>query len=112
MTLYRLRVSATARADVREALQYSAFRFGGTAMQRYADLIEQALTDIRADPFDTGSSARSDLGADVRVRHLKASAATSGVADPRHIVFYRVNGTVVDVLRILHEMRDAPRHLP
>jgi len=102
LAAYRIRTSAAAKADVREALQYSAFRFGTAAMGRYADLIARTLADIRTSPLGTGSQARSDLG---------ASDNGSEVNDPRHIAFYRVDGNYVLVLRVLHEARDLTSHL-
>ena len=96
---------------MREALQYSAFRFGTAAMGRYADLIARTLADIRTSPLGTGSQARSDLGEGIRARHLKASDNGSEVNDPRHIAFYRVDGNYVLVLRVLHEARDLTSHL-
>jgi toxin ParE1/3/4 len=112
LTAFRIRTSAAAKADVREALQYSAFRFGSAAMSRYADLIAQTLDDVRAELLGTGSRERADLGNGIRTRHLKASAKGTEVHDPRHIVFYQVNGAHILVLRILHEARDLPSHLP
>jgi len=53
-----------------------------------------------------GSHERPDLGQGIRSRHLKASNASSGPSGPRHIVFYRVDGDRVLVLRPLHEARD------
>ena len=97
---------------MREALQYSAFRFGTAAMGRYADLIARTLADIRTSPLGTGSHERSDLGEGIRARHLKASDKGSEVNDPRHIAFYRVDGNRILVLRVLHEARDLPSHLP
>ena len=91
---------------MREALQYSAFRFGATVMARYTDLIARALVDISADPLGIGSHERPNLGQGIRSRHLKTSNTGSGPSDPRHIVFYRVDGDRVLVLRLLHEARD------
>ena len=33
------------------------------------------------------------------------------VAVGRHFIFYRINGTVYDIVRILHQMQDVERHL-
>jgi plasmid stabilization system protein ParE len=35
----------------------------------------------------------------------------SGLSDPRHIVFFRIVGPTVDVLRVLHDARDLQRYL-
>jgi toxin ParE1/3/4 len=111
VTNYRLSVSALARSDVREALQYSSFRFGPAAKARYAALIARTLADVAADPLGAGSHARPDLGDGIVARHLTSSAKDSGVNDPRHIVFFRIVGVHVDVLRVLHDARDVPQHL-
>ena len=111
MTTYLIRVSAAAKSDVREALQYSALRFGPAARARYATLIARTLADIAADPLGAGSHDRPDLGEGIVARHLTSSAKDSGVNDPRHIVFYRLDGVHVDVLRVLHDARDLPQYL-
>jgi toxin ParE1/3/4 len=96
---------------VREALEYSAIRFGSAAKDRYAALIADALQDISVEPMGTGTRERPELGDGIVARHLRSSATGSGVRDPRHIVFYRVVGAHVDVLRVLHDARDLQRHL-
>jgi len=75
-------------------------------MARYTDLIARALVDISADPLGIGSHERPDLGKGIRSRHLMASNTSSGPSNPRHIVFYRVDGDRVLALRLLHEARD------
>ncbi len=80
-------------------------------MGRYADLIARTLADIRISPVGTGNHERPDLGEGIHARHLKASEKGGEVNDPRHIVFYRVDGNNVQVLRVLHEARDLPSHL-
>ncbi len=109
MTTYLLRVSAAARSDIREALRYSALRFGPAAKTRYAVLIARTLEDLTADPLGTGSRERPDLGEGIFARHLASSAKDSGVSEPRHIVFYRLAEAHVDVLRVLHDARDLPQ---
>lgn len=111
MPAYVLRISAAARSDVREALEYSEIRFGIEAKQRYARLIARALDDIASDPLSIGSRERLELGDGIIARHLSASAKGSGVSDPRHIIFFRIVGSNVDVLRILHDARDLQRYL-
>lgn len=111
MPSYVLRVSAAARSDVREALDYSAIRFGSAAKDRYAALIAHAFDNISFEPMGIGTRERPDLGDGIIARHLSSSATGSGVRDPRHIVFYRVVGAHIDVLRVLHDARDLQRYL-
>jgi len=97
---------------MREALRYSALRFGHAAKARYAKLIiARTLTDIAAEPLGAGNRERPDLGDGIIARHLISSAKDSGVGDPRHIVFYRVIQGHVKVIRVLHDARDLERHL-
>ncbi|MDX2026547.1 type II toxin-antitoxin system RelE/ParE family toxin, partial [Microcella sp.] len=79
--------------------------------QRYARLIARALDDITSDPLSIGSRERPELGDGIIARHLSASAKGSGVSDPRHIVFFRIVGPTVDVLRVLHDARDLQSYL-
>lgn len=110
MTTSVFHVSAAARNDIVEALLYSDLRFGPTAKSRYTDLIARTLTDISEQPFGVGSHERRELGDGIFARHTASSSHGTGVTDPRHIVFYRVAGDRIEVLRVLHDARDVPRH--
>ena len=93
---------------------------GEQAALRYDALMTQALTDIGDDPERPGVQQRFDLADGVLVYNLRFSRGRSRsalgiVRNPRHLVIYRRRHdrtTVIDVLRVLHDTRDLPRHLP
>ena len=114
----RVVLSPAARSDIREALQWSRSRFGERAALRYHSLLRQAIHDIAADPYRSGSRERLEFGPGLRTYHLFFSRGRVGssagiVRKPRHLVVYRRRGdTVIDVLRVLHDARELERHLP
>jgi len=116
----RLRVilAPSAKLDIRDALQWSLERFGAAAARRYGHLLTQGFHDIAENPKRPGSRQRLDLAPDVLVYHLRSSrnrvnSALGLVRNPRHFVVYRHRETenVIDVIRVLDDRRDLPRHL-
>jgi len=111
-----LRLTASARRDVANALAQSEEQFGRAARQRYRLLLEPALDDLAQDPRRPGVRADAHLPADHRLYPVRLSRARPAPADrvghPRHVVVFRLDGPTVEVLRLLHEAMDLPRHLP
>jgi toxin ParE1/3/4 len=111
-------LSASAKADVREILDWSLQKFGVRAAKRYRVLLKQALIDIAENPERPASQQRPELGQDVLVYHLRFSRGRAQlqpgiVGNPRHFVVYRSreNQNVIEVIRILHDSRDLARHV-
>lgn len=112
----RYRLSAAARADIKRILAWSHERFGAAARLRYEALIVAALTDVAAEPERAGSSARPELGEDVRVWHLRHSRKAGNrevgaVHRPRHFLIYRIEGDLVVIGRVLHDAMDLVEHM-
>jgi toxin ParE1/3/4 len=109
-------VAHAARDDLEDILEWTASAFGTIGRKRYEALIQTALTDLAADPNRTGTRQRSDIGKGIYTYHLSSSskrASTSTqVAKPRHLIFFRVNANVVQILRLLHDTMDFAQHLP
>ena len=114
--LYELRLARAASRDITAILKWSLTEFGEAAALRYADLIEQALTDIAADPKRPGSKQRSEIGKGCHTYHLEFSrsrVAGGRVKEPRHFLIYRLRDrNAIEIIRILHDSRDLARHLP
>jgi toxin ParE1/3/4 len=114
----RIVLTPSAWNDIRKALMWSQERFGKNAATRYRALLTQALRDIAADPERPGSKARSELARDVRTYHLffsrhRVRGGTGVVKTSRHFLVYRQRGEdFIDVIRVLHDVRDLERHLP
>ena len=110
-----VRLAATARRDFASILKWTRKEFGDGARLRYQILIEQALNDLAESPDRAGSMKRKGiLPADVRLYPLALSRKRvkgRSVAEPRHIVVYRVQPQLVLILRILHDSRDLKLHV-
>jgi toxin ParE1/3/4 len=113
---FRIVLSRAARRDIVEVLKWSAEHFGERAAGRYQALLKQALRDIAADPECPGSQARPELATGVRAYHLRHSRdrvrSTLGIVrQPRHFVIYRRRDRILDIVRVLHDVRDLALHL-
>jgi toxin ParE1/3/4 len=113
---YEIRLARAARRDLIAILKWSFTEFGEAAAFRYADLIEQALSDIADDPRRPGSKERPEIRKGCRTYHLELSrrrVVGGRVKEPRHFVVYRLRDLhAIEILRILHDSRDLARHLP
>lgn len=112
---FRLRLSADAGADIDEILEWSVERFGPEVRDGYEELISVALEGLVDDPQHPGTHDMPELGNGVRVVHLKSSrgrvrAEARRIRSPRHFVVYRQVDGVVQVVRVLHDAMDLPRH--
>ena len=114
--ILRLDIAGPARRDIAALLKTSLREFGEAAAIRYKALLNQALTDIEADPERPGSKELPEIMiAGARVYHLSFSrtrVAGTRVGEPRHFLLYRVWKGRVEVARVLHNSRDLDRHLP
>ena len=113
----RVRLSPSARSDIREALIWSREHFGKIAAARYQKLIQQAIADIAGDPDRPGARERPELAPGTRTYHLFFSRERVGgrgitVKQPRHFLVYRPRQDGIDVVRVLHDARDLARHVP
>lgn len=114
MTLL-LRLSPEAEADIDDILEWSVTSFGQAVRDGYEELISTAIGALLAAPETPGSHARPELGPGIRVIHLKLSRdrvpiGVRRIGSPRHFVVYRQVDDALQVVRILHEAMDAPRH--
>lgn len=110
----RYRVSHAARSDIIGILIWSQDQFGEQARQRYEQLITAGMRDIYADPIRPGSKARPELGDGIRSWHLRGSRTRtrSGVVRrPRHFLIYRVEGEIVTIGRVLHDVMELRLHV-
>ena len=101
------------KRDLVQCIKRSARQFGKQASIRYENLILVALEEISKDPLLQHS--RDAHGVRLyHLRHSKKDATVDGipVKNPRHFIAYRVNGEVIEVLRLLHDSRDIGSHLP
>jgi len=104
---WSVRLSAAAEADFVDILAWTAERFGVVQARAYATTLTFSLAALSAGPTLPGVKARDEIAEGLFTLHV-AREGRSG----RHFVLFRVTQveTVVDVLRILHDAMDLPRH--
>jgi toxin ParE1/3/4 len=94
----RVTFSRKAKADVGNIWRYTAEQWGQNQAEIYIELIESAVAAIAADP-NLGQPC-DEVRAGYR-RYLVGS----------HVMFYRLKGSAVFVVRLLHQRMDIQRHL-
>ena len=107
-----IRHTATADSDLQSILRWTLDAFGRPAMERYGQLIGQALRDLAKDSKCPGSRpATADLII-YHLRHSRTRGHTPHVHRPRHFILFRTTPTHVEILRYLHESIDLESHFP
>jgi toxin ParE1/3/4 len=91
-----LELSDSAKADFRDILSYTWQMWGDRQVAEYRDVIDGALKAIAEKPEAGRQRSGSDL--------LFSRAG-------RHLIFYRINGPRIFVIRILHERMDLDSRL-
>lgn len=108
---WRVRLAAAAEADFQEVVAWTTARFGRVQARVYARTLMATLDELTEGPSAVGVTARDDIADGILTLH----AARSGRRG-RHLVVFRVgrdkDGELIDVLRILHDAMDLPRHIP
>ena len=87
-----------AQADIEDIADYTIGAWGHEQARLYVGDLRRAIERLAT------SALRHQLHDDVLpgLRKLRCG---------RHLVFYLVEGAVVDVVRVLHDSRDVRRHL-
>lgn len=108
---WAVRVTAAAEADFRDILRWTVEQFGERQARVYAKTLSSALEALAAGPSVIGVSARNDIAPGLFALHV-ARHGRKG----RHFVMFRIgqerDRQVIEVLRLLHDAMDLPRHLP
>ena len=94
----RVTFSSRAKADVQGIWNYTVERWGRSQAEIYLRLIGAAVESMAADP-SVGRPCD-----DVRLGYRKYLVGS-------HVLFYRVTGKAIFVVRILHQRMDIERHL-
>lgn len=108
---WSVRVSAAAEADLQGILRWTLEHFGAAQARVYSETLAAALEALAAGPTVVGARARNDIYKGLFTLHV-ARRGRKG----RHFVIFRFGRDqgreVVEVLRVLHDAMDLPRHLP
>ena len=90
----RLVVSDDARADLIETYRFGIERWGRTASGAYISLIRTQMKSLARGEKSGVTADDADLG----LRRLVVRS---------HVIWFRVEGTDLRVVRVLHQSRDA-----
>jgi toxin ParE1/3/4 len=106
-----VRLTSAAESDFAQIVRWTASQFGARQAQTYARTLSLAIEALSAEGPDVlGAVARGDIAADLRSLHVARSGRKG-----RHIVIFRVRtvdeSPVIEVLRMLHDAMDLPRHV-
>jgi toxin ParE1/3/4 len=105
--VWTVRLGRQAEQDYIEILQWTTKTFGEGQASTYAETIALAIEALEGGPDVLGARTRDDIQRGIWTLHV----ARQGRAG-RHFVVFRVEGSDIDVLRLLHNSMDLPRHLP
>jgi toxin ParE1/3/4 len=112
---YKISIADAAQTDLDDILDWTTNAFGIAGRKRYEALIQNAFIDLLSDPGRNGVRQRNDIGMGICAYHLstsrKRTTSAAHVAKPRHLVFFRVQGKVIQILRLLHDSMDFARHV-
>lgn len=84
-----------ARQDLKEIARYTLLTWGVRQLRRYLAELERTIRQLEHEPERAGQD-RSSLREGLRsLSHQK-----------QHLIFFRVTGRTVEIIRVLHHRRD------
>ena len=95
---YSLVLSPEAVDDRKDIVAYTATTWGAEQAKRYNQKLKAALESIRTNPHI--GRAHPDLPLLYQIYHVE-----------RHYIVYSIESTRIEVVRILHDRMDLPRHI-
>jgi toxin ParE1/3/4 len=111
----RYQLSEPAKADVASTLRTSRELHGREASIRYRACLTAAMRRVAADPRGLSTVDRPEVAPGLRsfhIRHSRDESREAPVANPVHVIFYRVvQPGVVEIVRVLHERMEPRRHV-
>jgi toxin ParE1/3/4 len=110
----RFRLSEPAKADLAAILRRSGDLHGAEARNRYRACLTAAMRRVATDPDGRLTVDRGSLAPGLRsfhIRHERERSDKPSVAEPVHILFYRVTAPgLIEIARVLHQRMDPSRH--
>ncbi len=108
---WTVRLTAAAEVDFEEILHWTVAQFGEAQARIYTETVSAALNDLAAGPTVMGAKKRDDILQGLFTLHVARKGRKRC-----HFVMFRVgcapDHDVIEVLRLLHDAMDLPRHLP
>lgn len=106
-----VRLAAAAEADIGEILRWTAERFGQRQARVYAETLAAALEELSEGLEASAVRERNDIARGLFTLHVARHGRRG-----RHFVMFRIGRDsqteVIEVLRVLHDAMDLPRHVP
>ncbi len=96
-----------AKKDFARILKYTKDSFGERQAAVYKAALLKTIAILAAGLDAPGSSAREDLGSGLRTVHVARDERRA----PHLLVYRASSGETIEILRILHERMDLPRHV-
>lgn len=96
--MLRIQKSPQSETDLENIWLYSFETWDEAQADRYYDALAKGINQLASNP-EIGRS-RDDIREGYRSIQIN-----------RHIVFYRIEGQAIDVVRVLHERMDPENHL-
>lgn len=96
--------SPQASRDIVDVLAYTKERWGINQAREYRSLVKEAIEAIAKDP--RRGKLRDDVRPGIRALHIAQRGRPA-----RHILFYRLGSSTVELVRFLHDAMDFARHL-
>jgi toxin ParE1/3/4 len=111
----RYRLSDPAKVDVAAILRRSEELHGKVARTRYRACLTAAMRRVATDPEGRSTVDCSEIDSGLRsfhIRHSRKESREAPIADPVHVLFYRVTEPgPVEIIRVLHERMEPTRHV-
>lgn len=110
---WTIRLAAAAEADLTNLLRWTEEQFGEAQARVYSRLLSATLEELAVGgPTTLGATARDEITKGLFTLHV-ARRGRKG----RHFLMFRISrgdGATrsIDVLRVLHDAMDLPRHVP
>lgn len=95
---YKIHITQPALDDIEAIAAYTYLNWGLDQQQKYTNALKQSIKTLSADP-DIGTSR---FGVPNVIKGQKSGS---------HVIFYRLDGQTIYVLRILHQSMDHGRYL-
>jgi toxin ParE1/3/4 len=108
VTVWAVNLTKQADQDVADILAWTEAHFGRQQAGDYLELITAAVESLLQGPESIGNQRRDDILPGLRLIHVGRGSRRG-----RHYLVFTVDADnlTIDVLRVLHDSMDLPRHV-